>query len=101
MSWLAIALIGIGSLGFRASFLVLAPDVTIPPRAMRALAVAAPVLLAAITAPEIAVGDSSLLAARIAGAAVAVAVSWRTRSIAWTVATGLAVYWAVELLIGR
>lgn len=101
MSWWPIVLIGMVSLGLRASFLVLAPNLTVPPRAMRALGVAAPILLAAITAPEITAGQPVLLGARLVGSAAAVGVAWRTRSILPTVGFGLAAYWLVQILMGR
>jgi len=98
MSWWPIVLIGMASLVLRASFLMLAPNLTVPPRAIRALGVAAPILLATITAPEITTGQPALLGARLVGSTVAVVVAWRTRSILPTVGLGLAAYWLVQIL---
>ena len=99
--WLAIVGIGLTGVVTRCSFLVLGERLRLPPLAERALKHAPAAALAAIVAPalvlhgdhlELAPGNHRLLAALIAGV-----VMWKSRSMLWTMAAGLAAFTLLRL----
>jgi branched-subunit amino acid transport protein len=102
--WLAT--VGVGLTGFvtRASFLLLATRLTLPPRLEAALRHAPAAALAAIIAPTLffdpSVEGFTLVNPRIAAALVAIAVAWRTRGMLGSMAAGAAVYAALRLYAG-
>ena len=93
-TWLAIAGITAGAFAARASFIVFGARLTLPPRIEQALRFAPAAVLAAIVAPalllhaghvEFAPGNYRLVAALLAGV-----IMWRTQSMIWTIAGGMA-----------
>jgi branched-subunit amino acid transport protein len=99
--WLAIVGIGLTAVVTRCSFLLLGDRLRLPPLAERALKHAPAAALAAILAPallltdgrvDLALGNHRLLAAMVAGL-----VMWRSHSILWTMAAGLAAFTVLRL----
>ncbi len=99
--WLAIVGIGLTGVVTRCSFLVLGERLRLPPAAERALKHAPAAALGAILAPALALpgghldlgpGNHRLLAAVVAGI-----VMWRSRSILWCMAAGLAAFTLLRL----
>lgn len=87
----------------RLSFLLLIPPDRLPPLLHRGLRYAAPAVLAAIIVPAVLVppSDTSLgpFHPRLLAGAVAALVAWRTRNTWITIAAGMALLWAFELLL--
>jgi branched-subunit amino acid transport protein len=99
--WLAIAGVSLTTVATRCSFLVLGARLRLPPLAEQALKHAPAAALAAIVAPaltlsaghlDLAPGNHRLLAALVAGL-----VMWKSRSMLWTMAAGLAVFTVLRL----
>jgi branched-subunit amino acid transport protein len=93
-TWLAIAGITLGAFAARASFVVFGARLTLPPRVEQALRFAPAAVLGAIVAPalllhaghvDFAAGNYRLVAAVLAGV-----IMWRTQSMIWTIAGGMA-----------
>lgn len=99
--WLAIVGIGLTGVVTRCSFLVLGERFRLPPLAERALKHAPAAALAAIIAPALLVADGHLELTpgnhRLLAAIVAAIVMWRSRSMLWTMAAGLAVFTVLRL----
>jgi branched-subunit amino acid transport protein len=99
--WLAIVGIGLTGVVTRCSFLVLGARFRLPPLAERALKHAPAAALAAILAPALLVADGHLDLApgnhRLLAAIVAAIVMWKSRSMLWTMAAGLAAFTALRL----
>ena len=99
--WLAIVGIGLTGVVTRCSFLVLGERFRLPPIAERALKHAPAAALAAIIAPALLVADGHLDVApgnhRLLAAIVAAIVMWKSRSMLWTMAAGLAVFTVLRL----
>lgn len=88
---------GVVTLATRASFIVLPPDMHVPPWLTRALKFVGAAVLPALILPDVLFRDlppgevvniTRLLAATVAGV-----VAWRTRSIFATLGVGMATLW--------
>ena len=100
-AWTAIVLAGAGTYGLRASFLAAARRlVDLPPLTERVLRQIPPAVLAALVVPALVrpEGALDLWQPRLLAGLVAALVSWRTRNIAITLLTGMAVLIALEQL---
>ena len=99
--WLAIVLSGAGTYAMRASFIALAHRMAEVPAGVQRLlrqippAALASIVLPALVRPE---GSLDLLQPRLAAGLVAAAVAWRTRNVALTLVTGMAVVVVLEAL---
>jgi branched-subunit amino acid transport protein len=99
--WFAIVGIGVTAVVTRCSFLLLGERLRLPPLAERALKHAPAAALAAILAPALLLTDGHLDLApgnyRLLAAIVAGLVMWRSHSILWTMAAGLAAFTMLRL----
>ncbi len=99
--WLAIVGIGLTGVVTRCSFLVLGERLRLPPLAERALKHAPAAALAAIIAPALLLADGRLDLApgnhRLLAAIVAALVMWKSRSMLWSMAAGLAIFTLLRL----
>jgi branched-subunit amino acid transport protein len=99
--WLAIVGIGLTTVVTRCSFLLLGERLRLPPLAERALKHAPAAALAAIVAPALLLADGHLDLApgnyRLLAAIVAALVMWKSRSMLWTMAAGLAAFTLLRL----
>jgi branched-subunit amino acid transport protein len=99
--WLAIVGIGLTGVVTRCSFLVLGERFRLPPLAERALKHAPAAALAAIIAPALLLNGGQLDLApgnhRLLAAIAAALVMWKSRSMLWSMAAGLAVFTLLRL----
>jgi branched-subunit amino acid transport protein len=100
--WLLFLLLAIGTFALRLSFIYLFGKVAMPAWLRRALRFVPASVLAALVFPaltysngvlDLSLGNARLLAG-IGGALVA----WKTRNILWTIAVGMALFWALQAL---
>lgn len=103
MSWLpALAVAGLVTFAIRLSFIAMLGRVEVPRLLTRALRFVPAAVLSAIIFPELFVHDGavdvSLGNSRLLAGAVAVLVALKTRSVAWTIASGMAALWALQAL---
>jgi branched-subunit amino acid transport protein len=97
--WLLIAVIGIGTLLIRLSFLALLGRVaTVPPLVARVLRLIPAAVLAALVVPGVtrATGEFDLMTARFLAAVIAAAVAWKTRNVFATIGVGMGVLWVAQ-----
>jgi branched-subunit amino acid transport protein len=99
--WALVVLIGLGTLAFRLSFLLLFERLGgVPPRVERALTFIPPAVFAAIALPSVvppgALAALSPDAARLLAAAAAALVAWRTENLVATIGVGMVVLVAVR-----
>ncbi len=104
MSWLPVFLAaGLVTFATRLSFIALLGKVEVPPLLTRALRFVPASVLSAIIFPELLVRDGavdlSLGNPRLLAGALAVVVALKTRSVAWTIASGMAALWALQALL--
>lgn len=99
--WVAFVGIGLTGVVTRCSFLVLGERLRLPPAIERALRHAPAAALAGILAPTLLLvdGHAELTPGnhRLLAAVVAALVMWRTRSMLWSMAAGVAAYTALRL----
>ena len=101
--WALVAVVGVGTLGFRLSFLLLFQRLdTVPPRVERALSFVPPAVFAAIALPAVLPLEALLSLspdpARLLAALAAALVARRTGNLAATIAVGMAVLVAVRAI---
>jgi len=101
--WAVVFAASAGTFAIRLSFLALFGRVgDVPPRLERALAFVPAAVLTALVAPRLAYLDGTLALGigneRLAAGAIAAAVAWRTESLLWTIAAGMAALWALTWL---
>lgn len=99
--WLLIVVIGLGTFALRFSLIALAGrNDRIPEAALRALRFIPPAVLAAIAAPAFlrqeGVIDVSLDNLRLFAGLAAYFVAARTKSVLWTIVSGMTVLWILE-----
>lgn len=95
--WLAVALVGVGTLLLRASFLYLYEYLDLPATVERGLELVPAAVLSALVAPAVFApeGSVAVLAPRPLAAAVAALVAWYTEDILATIVAGVVVLLAV------
>ena len=90
--------------GVRYPVLAIVGKINLPEPVFRALKYVPVAVLTAIVFPEVLMPDETLNLSPdnsyMIGAIVAVLVAWRTRSLLWTIVTGMAVFLAWRGLIG-
>lgn len=102
--WGIIVAIAVGTTLARVSFIVLLGRLGgVPPRLERLLALVPPAALAALVFPSLLIADGGLAIGldntRLLAGTVAAAVAWRTGNLLATVVVGMAVFWAVTLVL--
>jgi branched-subunit amino acid transport protein len=87
-----------GTYLMRASLVVMLANVTIPERVEQALKLVGPAVLAGLVAQTLLIqgGEVRPFGTWYLAAAVAVAVAWKTGSVAWTLLAGMAAIWILE-----
>lgn len=100
--WPIIIGMGLVTYGIRVTPIALLGRFDLPPLAWRALRYVPPAVLTAIIFPEVLMRDGAValwpLNARLVAALVAALVAWRTKSVIWTIAAGMAVFWVLQAL---
>ncbi|MGE4297362.1 MAG: AzlD domain-containing protein [Desulfovibrionaceae bacterium] len=102
--WIASACIGAGVFAMRFSFIWLMDKLTMPPVVLRLLRFIPCTVLPALVLPAVvyhgAGTDLAVSPGRMAAAFVAILVSWRTRNMLATIASGMATLWTIQALMG-
>lgn len=102
MLWLWIALLGVGTLLIRASFLVGTAGRTAPPLVARVLRLVPAAVLSALVAPALVYDDAhlnlSMANEHLVAGCVAGLVAWKTRSVPWTLALGMLAMWGLKAI---
>lgn len=100
--WLIVVLVGLGTYLTRLSFIGILGAKEIPTYIERPLRLVAPAAIAAIAIPELVapadVVDISFDNLRLLAGLIAIVVAWRTRSIGWTIASGMTSLWLLDWL---
>jgi branched-subunit amino acid transport protein len=99
---LSIVLIGVLTYLMRVAFI--GPSrLSLPPAVERALRFVPPAALAALIVPDLVGHNGALVLTlanpRLIAGVVALAVAWRTRSVALTLVVGMAVFWLLSALL--
>ena len=100
--WLIVAM-ALLAFALRASFLLAADRLRLPPLLRRALTYVPPAVLAAIVAPALAQPSGTALGpidVRLVAGLAAGLVAWRTHAIVATFAVGMLVLWGLTWLVG-
>lgn len=99
-TWVAIAAVGAGTYGLRASLILIFRGTPVPPRLERAFRYVGPSVLAALSVPGVLAPDGTLdlTGPRVPAGIVAAFVAWRTRNLLLTLVAGLVVFFGLELL---
>ncbi|MDJ0837785.1 MAG: AzlD domain-containing protein [Acidobacteriota bacterium] len=100
--WLVILVAGVGTFVLRLSFIVLLEKIKEPEAMRRSLKYVPPAVMAALVASSILVNDNQLFVSldnhRLTAALIAGLVGWRTKSLLWTILTGLIALFALTSL---
>lgn len=98
---LVVLLAGLGTFLLRVSLIAALQRVHLTDRVEDALRLIAPAALGALVAHGLLLSDGHLrpLGSWHAAAAVALVIAWWTRSVAWTLAGGMAALWLVQLAL--
>lgn len=100
--WALIVVIGLGTFALRLSFIHWFGRREVPPGLQRGLRFVPAAVLAALVVPAIAYSGAepglNVHNARLLAGLCAFAVSWTTRSVILTVATGMGVLWLIHFL---
>ncbi|MCA9972202.1 MAG: AzlD domain-containing protein [Anaerolineales bacterium] len=101
--WLTVLGMGLITYAIRVGLFLLLERGALPPRLQHALRYVPTAVLSAIIAPEMlqpgGALDLSLGNARLLAGLAAMLVAWYTRNVLWTIAAGMAVLWALQLLL--
>lgn len=99
--WVALVLIGLGTVALRGAFLLTAHrSRSMSPQVARVLRMIPPAALAAIVGLQLADPDASTgLAARLLAAAVATAITWWRANMALALVVGMATVIVADLLL--
>lgn len=100
--WLIVLIVGVGTYLIRLSFIGILGHRDIPTYIERPLRLVAPAAIAAIAIPELVAPagevDISLDNLRLFAGMIAIVAAWKTRSIGWTIATGMTSLWLLDWL---
>lgn len=101
ITWVVVVGAGLGTYALRASLILAFGRQSVPAIVERTARFVAPAAMAAIAAGAIAAPDGTLALPnlRMPAAVVAVWVAWRTESLPWTVVTGLAAFYLLDLAV--
>ncbi|GMQ85735.1 MAG: hypothetical protein BMS9Abin07_1303 [Acidimicrobiia bacterium] len=99
-----VLIIGIGTYLERMSFIGIIGDREVPEWALLPLRYVAPAVFAALVAPAVLLQSGDLVLApsanpRALATVIALAVAWRTRSVAATIVTGMAALWLLQAVL--
>jgi branched-subunit amino acid transport protein len=100
--WLVLLAAGALTFATRLSFLALLANREIPALALQALRFVPPAVLSAIVFPELLMRDGQLIVSlenpRLIAGLVAIVVAWRLKRIFPTIAAGMLVLWALQVM---
>ena len=100
--WLIILVAGLGTFSLRLSFIVLLEKMKEPELMRRALKYVPPAVMAALVSSSLLIRDDAIFLSldnhRLLAAMIAAVVGWRTRSLLWTILSGLIALFALTSL---
>ncbi len=101
-TWLMIGALALVAYSTRITMIALLGKVTLSPVIERGLRLTVPAVFMAIVLPNLllssGVPDLALHNARIPAAIVAALAAWRTRSMLWTIVSGMLVFWIWRMI---
>ncbi len=101
--WLTLIAMGLVTYAIRLSLIVAIGRFNLPPLVQRSLRYVPPAVLSAIIFPELfapgGVYVTTPLSPRLLAGLIAALFAWRTRHAVWTIAAGMAAFWALQALI--
>jgi branched-subunit amino acid transport protein len=104
MLWFTIAAAGLLTFVLRWSFIAMIDSLEMPMPVRRALRFVPAAVLSAIIWPAVVVQEGAIAISpdnlRLVAALIAAVVAWRTRSIFYTIATGMLALWGLTALFG-
>jgi branched-subunit amino acid transport protein len=99
--WIVMSMLGLLTFATRLSFIALLERIRLPGFIQRALRFVPIAVLSAIIAPELGYYKDSLAISltnpRLLAGLVATLVAYRTRSVIWTIAAGMAIFWILKI----
>lgn len=102
-NWSIVVVIGMGTYLTRLSFVALFGRFGVPTWAESPLRYVGPAVLAALVAPAVLAPDDAIdlttANPRFYAALMAVAVAVRTKSVAWTIVSGMAALWVLQAIL--
>jgi branched-subunit amino acid transport protein len=101
--WLTIVVIGLGTFALRFSLIALSGRADkIPDPLQRALRFIPPAVIAALVTPAFLMREGSIVVTfdnlRLFAGIVASVVAWKTKSILWTILSGMAALWILQAI---
>ncbi len=101
--WMILGMFAV-TFGVRYPVLAFASKVSLPPVIRQALNYVFPAVLAAIVVPAVLIPDGvtpnlSITSPHLLGAIAAIAVSYRTRNLIWTIVVGMGVFLGLRVIM--
>lgn len=101
--WLIMIFIGLLTFAIRLSFIALLERFEMPRNFRRALRFVPIAVLSAILLPELTFSNNNLLISptnpRLLAGIIASFVAYKTKSVIWTIITGMTVFWILRMFI--
>lgn len=101
--WSVVLGIGLGTFLIRYSFILIMDRITLPDMVQRMLRFIPASVLPALVVPAVVLHKNGVTSfagwERVVAALIAVGVAWKTRSIIWTIASGMASLWLLKSLM--
>lgn len=101
--WPATIIIGLGTFLIRYSFILIMDKIVLPDAFHRMLRFIPAAVLSALVVPGVLLHKNGVTSfagwERVVAALIAVGVAWKTRSILWTIASGMVSLWAMKAVM--
>lgn len=101
--WPAVFIIGIGTFLIRYSFILIMDKITLPDAFHQMLRFIPASVLTALVVPAVLIHKNGVATfagwERLIAALIAVAVAWKTKSILWTIASGMVGLWVLKVVM--
>jgi len=101
--WPVVLILGVGTYLIRYSFILIMDKVTLPDAFHRMLRFIPAAVLSALVVPGVLLHRDGVTTfadwERVIAALVAVVVAWKTRSILWTIASGMVTLWVLKAVM--
>lgn len=101
--WMVVLGIGLGTFLTRYSFILIMDRITLPDMVHRMLRFIPASVLPALTVPAVVLHTNGATTfagwERIIAALIAVGVAWKTRSIVWTIVSGMSSLWLLKAVM--
>jgi branched-subunit amino acid transport protein len=102
--WIVMVTLGLLTFATRLSFIALLEHINLPGSFQRALRFVPIAVLSAIIAPELGYSNNLLAISptnpRLLAGILATLVAYKTKSVVWTISSGMAAFWLLRLWMG-